>query len=316
VQLGDVACLSSLVVAASLSPAPARTESPALPEDARLAPPPQIDEPLEGTDDEPPRGIHLRFHLEPQRDGIRLLVLRDDDGMRLPLGFVEPSWACDSASRAHGFVAPRAIDVGCGGGQLTASVSASPAPSRSSGWPHLTVKVSNGVGFDIPVSPQDGVALDGQLVDPGAPKCRAAPHGPPVALMFSEEEVPHQGYYEEARRLRLVSPSLPLLDVTVHADAHEECVVQRDAGRTQLTLECHSPREPYLGYVELRVREGALLWTEGRQQSLTIKGGWWLPCGAPVQWPSVPLRHEEDIDGDGRPSEPQPRLYLDMMPRW
>lgn len=296
----------ALVVAAFSSPSSAKATTTAAVVVPRAAPAPAV-----------PRDLHFRFYLEPSTGGARTLVLRDGADLEIQIGEVQRDWACDSQVRRYGAGTDnRGLQVACGGGALSASLDIT--EGRHEREPSsVKLRTSRGSRFDIPFDHGAMAWLDPQLVDPAAGTCDDAAAG---YVAVSVESAPAEPGDSAREIVHVRATGLPL-DEEITAYDGERCSVEANAEGTAMEAKCEYVREPHADIVELRVTEGALLWTTIDRSVCVggayIHGGWRLPCGAPVHWPSDAVVSEE-LWTAHPPGEPDSfeHPYQPIEPTW
>jgi hypothetical protein len=255
----------------------------------------------------PVHDLHLRFFLVPGDEGSRMLVLRDDRDLELPMGEVKAGWACDSGVEIESYVGDRELQVGCGGGALKAAVDLSYEHFAA---PSLSASSTTGASYDLPYDHGAKLWLDPKLVEPAADPGDAS-LVPEVVVSVDESRVErrYEEWIEQFTHLGIHSTVFPL-DASVEGTAAETCSTQVDAAGTELNVTCSFRDQPHADVVDLRVRDGALLWrnisTSTCAGSETVLGGWRLPRGTRVWWPegaTVVEAGDPDWVRIGAPSE-------------
>jgi hypothetical protein len=287
VQLTACVAFLSLLAAASLSPNLANAKA-AAPVADRDPPPVETASP------------EVRFHyeLESTDSGVRHLVLRDNADLRLPLGDVQPYWACD-ATVDEDFNGMYGLRVECGGGAVGAQ--ASYFGRDGTYWPEydkLTVR-SHGehpVQYTVPVPRNTHVELRHELFDP---QIDCDPSGPSDVDLSVERVALGPGKDDGApiQRLVLRSRAYPI-EAMVEGNAHQDCLIERETYFSDLEVHCpyrDAPADPIIGVI---VRGGAIVWREGFAMPCAggpkLHGGWRLGCGATIHWPPATVSVEEE----------------------
>ena len=288
VQVTAYVAFLSLLAAAALSPKPANATSAS---------------PVTDTDPLPvetrPPVVRLFFELQPAGSGLRDLVLRDDADLLLPLGVVQPFWACDTHVD-HAVGDACGLRIECGGGAIGASVTYYGRDGTY--WPEedkVTVR-SHGdhpVQYTVPMPRPVHVEFDAKLLDP---QHDCDPSGPTdvdlsVKRVALGAAATHE--WDPTERVVLRSSAYPI-EASIEKGRHQDCIVEREVYDADLQVHCPYRDAPADPRIEVSVRDGALIWREVFAQvcssPVTLHGGWRLGCGATVHWPPAKLHVEEE----------------------
>jgi hypothetical protein len=240
--------------------------------------------------DDPPRPAAFFFELQPADGGVRHLVLRDDADLVLPLGDVQPFWACDTDIN-YDRMGRYGMRVECGGDKFgaTAYYSGYLGPERAVA-PKWEVEVrSHGerpVEHTVSLMPQTQVTFVPDLPDP---QKDCDPSGP------TDVDVSHKPgeiFYDTPGNARteqlIVRVKAYSIETMVGAARGQDCHLDGKIGEPYVRLRCFCPQDLSDRTIEVIGRDGALVWRDESAPTCAgrprIHGGWRLGCGAKVHW--------------------------------
>ena len=157
--------------------------------------------------------------------------------------------------------------------------------------------------------------MDAQLVDPAASSCENRIDDPlDVAL---EIAFPRRSNDSEPLRELRVSAHPFSVDSVIKAYDGEDCTVLRDDRSAEMVVSCGFRDQPHEEVIDLRVRDGALLWTYIDRSVCSgyavVYGGWRLGCNSTVRWPRADRTlTENDFSVREAPSDTYGEYYADV----
>jgi hypothetical protein len=240
--------------------------------------------------DDPPPPTAFFFELQPAHGGVRHLVLRDDADLVLPLGDVQPFWACDTDIN-YDSLGRYGMRVECGGDKFgaTAYYSGYLGPERAIA-PKWEVEVrSHGehpVEHTVSLLPETHVKFVPDLPDP---QKDCDPAGPTdVDVSQEPREVFNDGHGNARAEQEVVRVKAYAIETVVGAARGQDCPLEGKIGEPYMRLRCACPQDLSDRTIEVIGRNGALVWRDESAPTCAgrprIHGGWRLGCGAKVHW--------------------------------
>jgi hypothetical protein len=251
-----------------------------------------VTDPDPRADDDPPLTAAFSFELRLADGGVRHLVLRDEGDWVLPLGEVQPFWACDT-DVDYDSKGRYGMRVECGGDRFgaTAYYSGYLGPERA-GVPKWEVEVrahgERPVEYTVPLPPQTQVKFITDLSDP---QTACDPSGPtdvdvsvgPVEVFRGARGEPW--FDQVSFRSKAYS-----IETTVGGAPGHGCESDYEwFDPPSVRFRCRCPQDFSNRMLEVIDRDGAFIWRDASTATCAghhrIHGGWRLGCEATIHWP-------------------------------